>query len=513
MPMNSILSRFIRRQFPVNKTILQGGIAIARPYAASASKMASCGVLAAAVVVAGCAPSVNNRSFGQETPPEPEAVVVESATPAPEVTVVEATVPPQEQEVVVVESRSEQAAAQIRKQEAEIAQLREELDANRSRADAADVAAREAQQSVVALQAELTDIRESADAATAQSQKAFEIATEVLSNLIAAREAQREIVERNLETFGAMDQRLAGIEALVSETRRQRESDVAASLVLSAETEMKLQQADQELVQLREQLTELNQENEQLRGAFDSAPMMNMLRELEDTRRETSMLRGAMEQVQREQEAGRTRLQNYYIDLDARIQALQESGIATGDLATDNVGDEFGALPGSAPVGTGEADSAVLNVPGATDASGSVLESAIQGESLPPLEIEPVEAAPDNADSAGTAAPPPQEAPAQSDSLLQEQVNLIESARDQAQSNVVDSASEDFVEQQQTDDSAQPGDAAEAAADIESAADISRQTSKRQPVTAHGVITTDWRVGEQSEVSTEPVEQSATSGP
>ena len=165
--------------------------------------------------------------------------------------------------------------------------------------------AREAQQAVLEMQTELADIRASADAATVQSQKAFEIATEVFSNLIAAREAQRSIVERNLETFGAMDQRVASIESLVGETRRQRESDVAATLVLSAETELKLQQADQELAQLREQLTQLNQQNEQLRGAFDSAPMMSMLRELEATRRETSMLRGAMEEIQREQEAGR----------------------------------------------------------------------------------------------------------------------------------------------------------------------------------------------------------------
>ena len=87
---------------------------------------------------------------------------------------------------------------------------------------------------------------------------------------------------------------------LVAETRRQRDSDAAAVLTLSTATNLKLQQADNELMQLRAQLAELNQHNEQLRAAFNSAPMISMLRELEETRRDTSMLRGAMEQMQRE---------------------------------------------------------------------------------------------------------------------------------------------------------------------------------------------------------------------
>jgi hypothetical protein len=503
MLMDSIPNRFMRCQFPVNKTVSEGAIPIALPSAVRWSKTAVSGVLAAVVVVAGCAPGVSNRSLGREQPPQPEAVVVEST---PEVTVVEADPPPRE--VVVVESEPERrAAAQLRKQESEIAQLREELDASRTRADAADVTAREAQQAVLAMQTELADVRTSADAATEQSQKAFEIATEVFSNLIAAREAQRSIVERNLETFGAMDQRLASIESLVGETRRQRESDVAAALVLSAETELKLQQADQELAQLREQLRQLNVQNEQLRGAFDSAPMMSMLRDLETTRRETSMLRGAMEEVQREQEAGRKRLQNYYIDLDARIQALQDRDASARNAATDGVGGEGGTFPESAPVGTEGAGAALLNVPGSTDASGDVLESAIQGESLPPLEIEPFEVAPENADGAGTAAIPlPSEAPAQSDSLLQEQADLIESARDSARPDAADDASGDPFEQQQSDGTAQPGDATEPAADIEGALSNGRQAPERQPVTAHGVITTDWEVGEQPALPDEPVE-------
>ncbi len=426
--MRSIPNRFTPSHFPAGRRMASAS----QPPKILVSSLFVCGILAAAIAIAGCAPGVSGRSLGRERPPE--AVVVEAGrTP---------------REVVVVESRVEQpveqpATAQIRKNESAIAQLREEVDASRSRADAADIKAREAQQAVLTMQTELAEIRASADAASAQSQKAFEIASEVFSNLIAARDAQRSIVERNLETFGAMDQRLASIERLVGEARRQRESDVAAALAVTAETELKLQRADRELAQLREQLTQLKLQNEQLRGAFDSTPMMSMLRELEATRRETSMLRGAMEQVQREQEAGRQRLQNYYIDLDARIQALQDRAGTAPDTATDGAGSQFGAPPDPVPAGS-EQDSVLLNAPGAADVPGDTLESAIEGESLPPLEIVPYEIAPHNDAAVGAAATPlPREVPAESDP---------------------------------------------------------------QPVTAHGVMTTDWEEGERSAVPAVPVE-------
>ena len=510
--MNSIPEGSARPQLSPLNTLSGasfGNRAIAQPARLPQPNYFVCAVIAATLAVAGCAPGVNNRSLGRESPP-PERAATESAAPSTTVTRVEAAEPAPQ--VVVVEPEPE-PAAQIRAQEREIAQLRDELDANRSRADAADLTAREAQQAVEAMRTELADIRASADAATAQSQKAFEIATEVLSNLIAAREAQRNIVERNLETFGAMDQRLAGIEGVVTESRRQRESDVAASLVLSAETEMKLQRADQELVQLREQLTELNQQNEQLRGAFDSAPMMSMLRELEEARRETSMLRGAMEQVQREQDAGRKRLQNYYIDLDARIQALQDESAAARAAATDDIGAADGVVPDSAAIGLEEADSSLLNVPGPA-------EAAIEGEALPPLEVEPYELMPQAEDGVGAAVvPPPQETPVQNDSLLEEQADLVGAAREDARSAATPSlepvvapddtgGSDEFRQQPESEGTVQIIDLTEPSADLEGTAGDGGQVQvyERQPVTAHGVITTDWEVAGQPAVPAVPDE-------
>ncbi len=223
------------------------------------------GLFSAVIALAGCAPGVSGRSTGWEPQPAPETVEAQPASVEPAVT---------EPEVVVVEQSVESpTTAQLRRQEREIAQLRDELAASRSRADSADAAARQAQQAVVNMQAELADIRARTDAASAQSQQALDIATEFLSNLVAAREEQRSIVERNLKTFDAMDQRLASIENLFVDTRKQHESDAAAALVVSTETELKLQKADRELVQLREQLAELSQHNEETRAAIDSAAM------------------------------------------------------------------------------------------------------------------------------------------------------------------------------------------------------------------------------------------------
>ena len=482
--MFSIPNRLTPREIPADEWLSVPIASVSRLSHVHPSNVAVCGVLAAAVFVAGCAPGVNSRSLGRERSPEPAAVVVDSSPPAREVVVVEAA---------TQQPAQPSAAAQIRKHENEIARLRDELDTSRSRADAAVIKAREAEQAVFAMQTELAEIRASADAASVQSQKAFDIATEVFSNLIAAREAQRGIVERNLETFGAMDQRLASIERLVGETRSQRESDVAAAMAVSAETELKLQEADRELALLREQLTQLNLQNEQLRGAFDSAPMMSMLRELEATRRETSMLRGAMEEVRREQEAGRKRLQDYYIDLDARIQALQERRSVAPDATTDGVGSEFVPLPGTAPAGLEAADSESLNAPDAADVPGNRLESAVDGDALPPLEIVPYEIAPHLDEGAGTAATPrPQEVPAQDDSLLQEQTDLIESARARAESG--------------GEDSPLPGNASETPAAIEGATRKRQQTAEPQPVTAHGVMTTDWETGERTADPVMPAE-------
>ncbi len=235
--------------------------------------------------------------------------------------------------VIVEPDPDEVRAAEIRKQSQEIEALREALEADRARADAAvarsNAAALQAQSELRNLQSQLAEVRVRADAASAQSDKAFAIATEFLSNLVAAREEQRAIVERNISVFDRMDVRLGAIEKRIMETRQMSQAELAATRTRSTGLEQRLKDANQELLDLREQLLLLHRSNEETRAAIDSGPMLDMLRQLEGTQRDTSGMRGALEELQQEQEAVRKRMQNYYLDLDARIQAIQEKERAT----------------------------------------------------------------------------------------------------------------------------------------------------------------------------------------
>jgi TolA binding protein trimerisation len=272
------------------------------------------GILVLATGLAGCAPGVSKRSLGDSNSPAdsaPAEVVVVEPEPEPE---------PSPEQV---------RAAEIRDQKRDIAQLRDQLETDRARADAnssrAEAQALEARESVRLLQSELAEIRVRTDAASAQADKAFALATEFLSSLVETRDEQRLIVERNLTNFNALDQRLSMVEGRVVETDQQRQAQLTQDNSRAAGVELKLQQTDEALVQMRSQLADLYREGEQTRAAIDSGPMLRMLRDLEATQRDTAVLRGLLEEMQSEQDEARERLRDYYLDLDARIQALQES--------------------------------------------------------------------------------------------------------------------------------------------------------------------------------------------
>jgi len=313
------------------------------------------------VGLAGCAPAgvSSNRSLGasQRAPAEPAEVVVVQAEPDPE----------------------QARADEVRRQRREIAQLREQLAADRSRNEAetarAEAAALEAQASITALQKELAEVRTRADTASAQSNQALATATEFLSNLVAAREEQRVSVERNLQSFNALDRRLRETEGRISEADQRRQADLAQTGSRSAELESGLQRTDQGLAQLRLQLADLIRENERTRAAIDSGPMLRMLRDLEATQHETTILRGLVEELQREQQESRKRLQDYYVDLDTRIQALQDR---QREQRPDDV-QGFGGDGDPAPGATSALDSRGDEAAG--DLSDDILKSGELGQS------------------------------------------------------------------------------------------------------------------------------------
>jgi hypothetical protein len=332
--------------------------------------------------------------------------------------------------VVVVEADpGEVRAAQLRKQEKEIAELRDALDANRAAAEAAarrsDAASRKALSAIEGMESQFAELRARTDSAAAQADRSFALATEFLSSIVAAREEQSAMVQRNTARFNRMDERLDTIEGRISEarmlvqaelataqsrsstieqtlkntdlqllalseqmqlanqtrdeSRKQNNAELAAVRSRSSEMERKLKTADQKLLDLQAQLQQSNRNSEKARklsqtqmaatiarsvdmeqkqigtdkqlsdmreqlqlvnrnvaetqAAMGSGPMLEMMRRLESTQRETSGLRGLIEEMKQEQEVARTRLQNYYLDLDARIQDLQNRERAAREAA------------------------------------------------------------------------------------------------------------------------------------------------------------------------------------
>ena len=348
-------------------------------------------------------------------------------------------------EVVVVESDPGKTRdAQLRKQEKQIDDLRDALDANRAQADAAarrsDAASQKALSSIDGMESQLAELRLRADAAVAQADRSFALAKEFLSSIVAAREEQSAMIQRNTGKFDRVDERLAEIESRIQETRklgqselatveRARASDMqlkqkdadqqlsdlraqlrqanlnyeelrkrgqaelaaartrssnmdqrlkgtdqrlndadqklldlraqmqqsnrqseearkkgeemrrigqaelAATIARSADTEKKLKGTDKQLSDMNEQLLLVNRNIEDTRAAIGSGPMLDMMRRLESTQRETSGLRGLIEEMQQEQEVARKRLQDYYLDLDTRIQDLQNRERAAREAA------------------------------------------------------------------------------------------------------------------------------------------------------------------------------------
>ncbi len=397
--------------------------------------------------LAGCAPAgVNNsRSLGSSERAPAEVVVVE-AEPDPEQT----------------------QADEVRRQRREIAQLRDQLSADRSQTEAAtaraEAAALESQASIRALQRELAEVRARADTASAQSNQALATATEFLSNLVAAREEQRVIVERNMQTSNALDRRLREMEGRVTEADQRRQSDLAQTSSRSSELEVRLQRTDQDLAQLRAQLTELSRENEQTRAAIDSGPMLRMLRDLEATQHETTILRGLVEEMQREQQESRKRLQDFYLDLDARIQALQDRERGAQDDDVRGFSGDGDLAPGASSGQGVEGDAAVDGLSGEIMKSGELGDQA--GELLESFDSELQR---QGAESS----------PASQDDAVPGIVSTIDSA---------------------------PAVMFDNANAGETGSGISGSVAEPQPVTTHAVITTDWTAGSRQASPDRPQE-------
>ena len=500
-------------------------------------------------------------------------------------------------DVVVVEMDPEEVrAAQLRKQRREIEELRDALDANLARADAAaarsNAASLQAQSAIRALESELAQVKVRTDAAAAQSDKAFAIATEFLSNMIAAREGQSAIVERNISMFDRMEQRLAAIEGHMLDTgklgqaelaatrarssdmeqrlkdtdqelsgvreqllqlrrndeatRKQGQAELAARRARSSDMEQRLKDADQELLELREQLQLLRRNNEETRAAIDSGPMLNMLRQLEGAQRDTSGLRGAFEEMQQEQEAARKSMQNYYLDLDARIQDLQDraraareaearlfdgddESIATPDFSNDVVDmpatddkvtvdkatvdaersasdvleqpDQIEALPlpeEISPESSLNAESSIMEFDASTSPGEATYDDAVFDETIPEenlLQADPGQRDPDWIDR-----PAGDDISDLPDALpdIVDTIDVMPGESSLRNETVLEA--EDAVQQSMEEDSLEEN---KLAPDDQAPIDQDRESSTRLPVEGHAVIVTDWTLDAKARITPE----------
>jgi hypothetical protein len=192
------------------------------------------------------------------------------------------------------------------------------------------------------------------------------------------------------------EQRFAGLNAQLQQSNRNSEkarklsqAQLMATIARSAEMEQKLNVTDKQLAAMREQLLQANRNIEDTRAAMDSGPMLDMLRRMESTQRETSALRGLVEEMQQEQVAARKRLQDYYLDLDARIQDLQARERAAREEAEARRLEAENApipelqdieIPAATDVTTGNMDEA--DVSGAADPEPSVVNTPLQSNQI-----------------------------------------------------------------------------------------------------------------------------------
>jgi len=147
-------------------------------------------------------------------------------------------------------------------------------------------------------------------------------------------------LKRTDQKLKEADQKLLALQAQLQQSNRNSErarrlsqTQLAATIARSVDMEQKQKGTDKQLSDMRKQLLLVNRNVEDTRAAMGSGPMLEMMRRLESTQRDTSGLRGLIEEMKQEQEVARKRLQNYYLDLDARIQDLQNRERAEREAA------------------------------------------------------------------------------------------------------------------------------------------------------------------------------------
>ncbi|HXF17889.1 MAG TPA: YbgF trimerization domain-containing protein [Burkholderiales bacterium] len=228
-----------------------------------------------------------------------------------------------------------QTEAQTAEQGYAVKSLRAGQDSNASLIKEVRAELSQSQQSMHALEASVVETQARADTAQATSK-------ELLASVVAAREEQRRQLDQNGAAFAELRRRNAEMDAKLQVQQRALEQSATASVDATRrlnEIDTKLQgvtrraaaletksgNAQVNDVILTQQITALSKEVAETRALINSEGLLQLMREVEDLRRNSASLRGSIEELQKSQADAAVQIRNFYVDLDTRIRLLKQS--------------------------------------------------------------------------------------------------------------------------------------------------------------------------------------------
>jgi len=228
-----------------------------------------------------------------------------------------------------------QTEAQTAEQGYAVKSLRAGQDSNASLIKEVRAELSQSQQSMHVLEASVVEAQARADTAQAKSK-------ELLASVVAAREEQRRQLDQNGAAFAELRRRNAEMDAKLQVQQRALEQSATASVDATRrlnEIDTKLQgvtrraaaletksgNAQVNDVILTQQITALSKEVAETRALINSEGLLQLMREVEDLRRNSASLRGSIEELQKSQADAAVQIRNFYVDLDTRIRLLKQS--------------------------------------------------------------------------------------------------------------------------------------------------------------------------------------------
>jgi len=190
------------------------------------------------------------------------------------------------------------------------------------------------QQSVHVLETSVVETQARADTALSTSK-------ELLASLVAAREEQRRQLDQNGAAFAELRRKSAEMDATLQvqqraleqsattyndATRRLNEIDTRLQAVTRRAVTLEAKSGNAQVsdVILTQQIAALSKEVADSRALINSEGLLQLMREVEDLRHNSAMLRGSIEELQKAQADAAVQIKNFYVDLDTRIRLMKQ---------------------------------------------------------------------------------------------------------------------------------------------------------------------------------------------